>query len=165
MYQSNRAGCDCKPELNTKFALLILMLWSLALSSQVRNDFVLAEIHKRLTSSKRLTYHEPFVFIGEISRLGLVYQGVCKEAVDQQVDFTISRLLFGTHENSLVPTGYINCTKQPLPSPPFTLHAKVIVYCEQSHHYPICLTPVEYTDERLKKVESWIAAIQHGAAK
>src|SRR6266852_5913480 len=39
--------------------------------------------------------HKPRVFIGEISQLGPVYQGVCKEAVDQDVEFTISRLLWG----------------------------------------------------------------------
>jgi hypothetical protein len=114
---------------------LILLLWTSPLSSQVANDdSVFNKIQKRLASSEKLMYHNPIVFVAEVSELGPVYHGVCKGAVSQGVEFTISRLLFGNHPDSLVRTGYINCTGGPLPSPPFTLHARVIVYCEQFHH-------------------------------
>ncbi len=122
------------------------------------DDDVLAQMQKRLATGEKLTYHKPMVFVGEISNLGPVFHGVCKEAVSQAVDFTISSLLWGDHPDSVVHTGYINCTWQPLPSPPFTLHAKVIVYCEQIHTVQ-CLNPVAFTDERVSRVESWIRAI------
>jgi len=129
-----------------------------ALSSEAADDAsVLDKIHKRLTSPEKLTYHNPIVFVGEISKMGPVYQGICKQAVNQDVEFTVSRLLFGNYHDSLVHTGYTNCTTRPLPSPPFTLHIRVIVYCERFQHSVHCLDPIEFSDEHLKNVESWIA--------
>jgi len=164
MCRRRLAGRDRSSKIGLALGL-ILLLWTPALSSQAaHDDSVLDKIHKRLSSSETLTYHNPIVFVGEISQLGPVYQGVCKEAVNQDVEFTISRLLFGDYPDSLVRTGYVNCTWKPLPSPPFALHARVIVYGEQFHHSVQCLDPVEFTDERLKKIESWIAAIPHDLA-
>jgi hypothetical protein len=128
------------------------------------NDAALEKIHRQLTNVERLKYHKPIVFVGEITALGTVFQGVCKSAVNESVDFTISRLLFGQFSEKVMHAGFINCTWQPLPSPPFTLHGTVIVYCEQLN-FPGCLTPVEFSEERQKKVERWIAAIPPGLAK
>ena len=164
MCRRSRAGRDRSSKIGLALGL-ILLLWTSALSSQAeRDDSVLDKRHKRLASSESLTYHNPIVFVGEISQLGPVYQSVCKEAVNQEVEFTISLLLFGDHPDSLVRTGYVNCTWKPLPSPSFTLHAPVIVYCEQFDHSVQCLDPVGFSDERLKKIESWIAAIPHDLA-
>ncbi len=128
------------------------------------NDAALEKIHRRLANVERLESHKPIVFVAEISALGPVFRGVCKSAVNESVDFTISRLLFGQFPEKVMHAGFVNCTWQPLPSPPFTLHANVIVYCEQ-FHFGGCLTPVEFSEERQKKVEGWIAAIPPGLAK
>lgn len=125
------------------------------------DDVSLAEIHKRLTTPERLKYHNPVVFVGEISSFGTVYQGVCKQGVGQDVAFSIARLLWGNHPEATVHTAYINCTRQPLPSPPFTLNAKVIVYCEQRKSSALCLDPVAFTDQRAQKIESWITQIRN----
>jgi hypothetical protein len=156
--------------LSPAMKLALLPLWLLcAVACTARapqqqapsDDDVLAQMHKRLTSGEKLTYHQPMVFVGEISNLGPVYHGVCKSAVNQEVDFTIFRLLWGEHPAPAVHTGYIDCTRQPLPSPPFTSNARVILYCEQIHTVQR-LNPVASTDERLRKVESWIHAIDGG---
>lgn len=128
------------------------------------NDAALEKIHRRLTNVERLKYHRPIVFVGEITALGPVFQGICKSAVNEGVDFTISRLLFGQFPEKVMHAGFINCTRQPLPSPPFTLHSTVIVYCEQLN-FGGCLTPVEFSEERQKKVEGWSAAIPPDLAK
>jgi hypothetical protein len=148
------------------FALwLCFLLPSRGLHAQVEgNDEALEKIDRRLTNVENLKYHKPIVFVGEISALGAVFQGVCKSAVNQSVDFTISRLLFGQFSQEVLHTGFINCTRQPLPSPPFTLHGTVIMYCEQLN-FSGCLTPVEFSEERQKKVEGWIAAIPPGLVK
>ena len=136
-----------------------------ALHGQVDdNHIVLEKIHKRLTNAEKLSYHKPIVFVGEITALGAVFQGPCKSAVNQSVDFNISRLLFGKFSGTTLHTGYINCTTMPLPSPPFTLNAAVIVYCEQ-FQFANCLTPVTFTEERQRTVEAWIAAIPPDLAK
>jgi len=123
------------------------------------NDAALENIHRRLTNVENLKYKAPIVFVGEISALGPVFQGFClKSPVNQGVDLKISQLLFGQFSGKVVHTGFINCARQPLPSPPFTLHGTVIVYCEQLH-WVSCLTPVEFSEERRKKVDVWIAAI------
>lgn len=135
------------------------------LHAQVEGDTAaLEKIHRQLTNVERLKYHKPVVFIAEISALGPVFQGVCKSAVNESVEFTISRLLFGQFPDKVMHAGFINCTWQPLPSPPFTLHSTVIVYCEQPH-FSTCLTPVEFSEERQKKVEAWIASIPPDLAK
>jgi hypothetical protein len=144
---------------------LCCLLPNPSLHAQVEgDDAALEKIHRRLTNVERLKYHKPIVFVGEISALGPVFRGVCKSAVNESVDFTISRLLFGQFPEKVMHAGFINCTWQPLPSPPFTLHGTVIVYCEQLN-FPGCLTPVEFSEERQKKVEGWIAAIPPGLAK
>jgi hypothetical protein len=146
-----------------KMALLLLLLWSAALSSQaVNNDAALARIHKRLLDSQKFVYPTPIMFIGEINWMGPAYHGVCKEAVSREVEFTISQVLLGNYQDSQMRTGYVDCGE--LSSPPFTLHIKLIVYCEQRVHSTFCFMPVEFTDERLKKVKSWIAALHHHAA-
>jgi len=72
--------------------------------------------------------------IREISGLGPVpYVLVCKQAVNQDVEFSISTVLRGKPPNAIVKTSYVNCSSQPLLSPPFSLHATVIAYCEQMH--------------------------------
>ena len=145
--------------------MLVCFLCGAALHAQVEtSDAVLQKIHKRLTSVEKLSYHKPIVFIGEITALGSVYQGPCKQAVNESVDFTVSRLLFGKFSETVVHTGYINCTMRPLPSPPFTVGARVIVYCER-FHFLSCLTPVEFTEARQRTVEGWIAAIPADLAK
>jgi hypothetical protein len=128
------------------------------------NEAALEKSHRKLTNIERWKFHKPVIFVGEITALGPVFQGVCKSAVNENVDFTISRLLFGQFPEKVMPAGSINCTRQPLPSPPFTLNATVIVYCEQLN-VPGCLTPVEFSQERRKRVESWIAAIPPELAK
>lgn len=160
MFQSSRGGYNDKVGMNLT-PLLVFLLWTIPLCAQTaRNNAVLAEIHKRLTSSEKLTYHSPFLFVGEISRLGPVPQVICKQAVNQEVEFAISQLLFGGHPEAFVRTGYVNCAWQTFPSPPFTLHAKLIVYCERFHHSLTCLTPAEFTNEPLRKVKSWIAVLK-----
>jgi len=138
---------------------LCCSFYSAALHAQIaRNHTDFEKIHKALTSTEKLRYHRPFVFVGEITALGPVFQGPCKEAVDESVDFAISRLLFGKFSGTALHTGYINCTTRPLPSPPFTLHALVIVYCEQQPAL-YCLNPVQFTEKLQTTVEGWIAAI------
>jgi hypothetical protein len=146
-------------------AFTVCFLWSAILFAQIEQDnSVLQKIHQRLTNKEKLTYHKPVVFIGEITSLGPVFQGPCKSAVNQEVDFSLSRLLFGKFSDPVVHAGYINCTMQPLPSPPFTLHARVIVYCEQPH-FMNCLQPLPFTEEQQKTIETWIAAIPADLAK
>jgi len=141
------------------------LLCGAALHAQApQNDAVLEKIHQRLTNIEKLSYHKPIVFVGEIIALGTVYQGVCKSAVDQSVDFAITHLLFGRFAGRVVHAGYINCTTQPLPSPPFMLHTPVIVYCEQLRSQT-CLTPVQFSEERQRTVQAWIAAIPADLAK
>jgi hypothetical protein len=91
---------------------LCFLLPSKGLHAQVEgNDEALEKIHRRLAKVEKLKYHKPMVFVGEISALGVVFQGVCKSAVNQSVDFTISRLLFGQFSEKVLHTGFINCTR------------------------------------------------------
>ena len=148
------------PRMSRNLALsLCCSFYSVALHAQVaQNHSDFEKIHKALTSTEKLRYHRPFVFVGEITALGPIFQGPCKEAVDESVDFAISRLLFGKFSGTALHTGYINCTTRPLPSPPFTLHALVIVYCEQQPAL-YCLNPVQFTEKLQTTVEGWIAAV------
>ena len=123
------------------------------------HDTILAEMHKRLTSDKG-SNRRPLVFVGEINNLGPVFQWPCKSAVSQRVDFTISQILWGEHADNHVQAGYINCTMMPLPSPPFTLHAKVIMYCDKSQGAESCLAPLSFTEDDLHTVESWVSALR-----
>lgn len=161
MLRTARRGIVAVPcRLSRNAALsLCCLLCSAALPAQVpQNDTVLEKIHKGLTNAEKLRYHRPIVFVGEITALGPVFQGPCKEAVNENVDFAISRLLFGKFAGTVLHAGYINCTTRPLPSPPFALHALVIVSCDLRPALT-CLTPVLFTEKRQRTLEAWIAAI------
>jgi len=80
--------------------------------------------------------------------------GVCKQAVNENVDFKIETVVLGTFRGSELRTGFINCTGEPLPAFPFTLHGRVIVYCEQSHSLK-CLIPVGFSDQQLAQIKLW----------
>jgi len=149
-----------------RHSALTLCCWlcTVGLHAQAdQSDAVLGQIHQRLTNIEKLSYHRPIVFVGEITALGPVFQGVCKSVAGQSVEFSVSRPLFGRFSETVVHAGYLNCTRQPLP-PPFMLHASVIVYCEQ-FHVLTCLTPVPFTEDRQRTVEAWIAAIPPDLAK
>ncbi|HWZ97114.1 MAG TPA: hypothetical protein VN025_05070 [Candidatus Dormibacteraeota bacterium] len=136
--------------------------WPAATHAQAAPDEdVLAKIHERLTSAERLNYHDPSIFVGEISRLGPYPTTVCKSAISQEVDFAVSQWLFGNSKESVITAGFINCTMGPLPSPPFTLHAKVIVYCEHRHRGPLnCMTPVVFSEAALEEIQRWVSTVK-----
>ena len=127
------------------------------------SDAAMKNIRKLLLSRSERTYNQHLLFVGVVETLGPVYEGVCKQAVDEHVSFRIKNVISGKHQGSQVNTGYINCTGRPLPAPPFTLHGRVIVYCEQMQSHSLkCLTPVEFSDQHLAAVRSWMAApVEH----
>lgn len=120
---------------------------------------VLRKIHHMLL---RANTPQAFIFIGEIERLGPVFQGICKEGVDEEIDFTVSTVVWGEYSDSTVHTGYINCDQKPLPSPPFTLHAKVIVYCDgrisprDHRRFQQCVVPLIFSEAKLRRIKSWL---------
>jgi hypothetical protein len=150
-----------KQRLLTIFLLLPSLLTVPRLLAQ--DDAVMADIHKRLsTPGYEATHdHDRILFVGEITALGPVFQGVCKGAVNQSVDYRVNDVLLGDPPDPIIHTGYINCTHVTLPSPPFTLHAKVIVYCfhNMSGKFFKCLSPLAFTEARLKQLKSWAAAL------
>jgi hypothetical protein len=149
--------------MKRKFAPILFALISILAVPRViaQDESVLSDIHKRLMTPgyEARHDHERIVFVGEITALGAVNpNAVCKAAIFQSVDYSILDALLGVTAEPIVHTGYVNCTREPLPSPPYTLHARVIVYCfhNASGKMLKCLAPVAYTDDRLKKVKSWI---------
>jgi hypothetical protein len=145
-------------------AIAFAILFALATPRGIAQDeeVVLTDIHKRLMipGYEERHDHDRILFIGEITALGGVKPPYvpCKSAINQSVDYTILETLLGDPPEPTVHTGYVNCTGEPLPSPPYTLHNKVIVYCfhNMSGKFFKCLAPVAFTDERLRKVKSWI---------
>jgi len=139
--------------------LLCLNLWAQNPPTQTggaQNDSqrTLDEIFKYLNHDlKSRVYSNPLLFVGEITATGPVYQGVCKSEVNQTVDFAVNELLLGEFPDDTFHYGYPNCTRQALPSPPFALHAPVIVFC---HHHNQCRWPVPATAERLEKIREWV---------
>lgn len=126
-----------------------------SLHAQTDSQHVFEEIHAYLKGDiKSRTFTSPLLFVGEITSLGAVFEGVCKEAVNQTVDFSVSELLIGDLSDDTFHYGYPNCTRQPLPSPPFSLHSQVILYC---HHRHLCFQPVPATVERVKAIRAWVA--------
>jgi len=126
-----------------------------SLCAQDESEHVFGQIREYLKGDiKSRTFTSPLLFVGEIASLGPVFDGVCKEAVNQNVDFAVTDLLLGDLSDDTFHYGYPNCTRQPLPSPPFTLHARVILYC---HHRHLCFQPLPATPERVKTVRAWIA--------
>jgi len=122
---------------------------------QDEGERTLGQIYKYLNRELKSRYFaNPLLFVGEITALGPVFHGVCKSAVNQTVDFAVSELLLGDLNDDTFRYGYPNCTWQPLPSPPFTLHSQVILFC---HHHNLCEQPVPATAERLAKVRAWVA--------
>jgi hypothetical protein len=142
--------------------ILCALASCLALNRLVAQDeSVLADIHKRLATPgyEARHDHERMIFVGEIIELGPVFQGVCKAAVGQTVEFRVTEVLLGNPAKPIVRTAYVNCTHQTLPSPPFELNASVIVYCFTNMRSFRCLTPVALNQDRLNRVKLWVARL------
>ena len=151
-----------RPQKTVAFFILVASMLMLARAAQTQtaadDEHVLGVIHTRLMEPNRITYNHPIIFVARIARLGPVFQGVCKTGVGEDVDFSVAHLLMGDFGGTTVHASYINCTQGPLPSPPFTLSARVIAYCEEPHQTQLCLNPVPYTLEREQLIQSWIDA-------
>ena len=130
------------------------LLLHLAFAQITESDAAVTNIRKHLLSSSRRTNSQPLVFVGFIEALGPVFMGMCKEGVGQSVEFRIEGFVLGTFQGAELHTSYTNCTRMPLP-PPFILHNRVIVYCEQVPSLK-CLTPVKFSEQRLAKIKSWV---------
>jgi hypothetical protein len=139
--------------------LFALIPFLFALNVAAQDETVLSDIHKRLSTPGYEARHDQdrMMFVGEIIALGPVFQGVCKQAVNESVDIHVLEIFLGEAPGETVHAGYINCTRAPLPPPPFTLHAKVIVYCFHNMGSFHCLVPVTFSEGRLKRVKSWIS--------
>jgi hypothetical protein len=125
-----------------------------SLRAQDDGEQVFGQIHEYLKGDiKARTFSSPLLFVGEITGLGPVFDGVCKSAVGQTVDFAVRELLLGDLSGDTFHSSYANCTRQPLPSPPFTLHAQVILYC---HPDKVCFHPVPATAERVNMIREWM---------
>ncbi len=144
--------------MSIRRALVSILTLSAILCGSLRGqdepDRTLGQIYKYLNRDlKNRIFANPLLFVGEITALGPVFQGVCKVAVNQTVDFAVSELLLGDLPGNTFRYGYINCTRQPLPSPPFTLHSQVILFC---HYRNRCEQPLPATPERLASVRAWV---------
>lgn len=137
--------------------LAVSAILSASLRAQDQTDRTLGEIYKYLNrdmkSRESRAFASPLLFVGEIVALGPVFQGVCKAAVKQEVDFAVSELLLGDLPSDTFHYGYPNCTRHPLPSPPFALLSRVILFC---HHRHLCEQPLPATPEHLAKVRAWL---------
>jgi hypothetical protein len=139
--------------------LFVLCHLVLAQFGQVTDgNAAMTNIRKQLLSASTRTYNKPFLFVGVIGAFGPIYMGVCKEAVDEDVEFKIESIILGEMQGSQLRTSYINCTQRPLPDPPFKLNGRVIVYCVQVPSLK-CLAPVEFSEEHLAAIKSWTAGL------
>jgi len=83
-----------------------------------QDESVLLDIHKRLgTPNIERHDRDRMLFVAEIVGFGPRFQGVCKEAVDEKVDFRVTTVLLGNPPQPVVCAGYETCSRT-LPSPP-----------------------------------------------
>ena len=126
-----------------------------------QNPATLAQFHELLQDPHRLAQHQSFLFVGEISRMETVPRAQCKSGVENKVAYSVSQLLWIAPDSMVAPgyavyKGVIDCRQRRLPSPPFTLKSKVIVYCEINRGVYDCLPPAPFDARNLKSVQSWI---------
>lgn len=93
----------------------VVLLVALALlprvSAQIQDsNAAMTNIRRRISSASRRAYSQPLVFVGVIEAFGPVFMGVCKQAVNENVDFKIETVVLGAFRGSELRTGFINCT-------------------------------------------------------
>lgn len=124
----------------------------------------LAAISKRLQDRRGVAQHRSLIFEGEIVRLQAIRRSICRAGVEHRVTYRISEILWQEPDSPETPgytvsKGFIDCAEKPLPSPPFVVGTKVIVYCETRRSFS-CLPPVELTGKNREKVRSWLDDLQ-----
>jgi len=125
-----------------------------------QGDARMLALHERLQDSDRLAKDNGFVFLGEVSQNEKIRQRRCASGFEQKVDYHVSQVLWNRADYPVakgygVSKGFIDCRQALLP-PPFTEGAKVILYCEVPRDGYVCGAPILFTDERLRKVQSWL---------
>jgi len=124
----------------------------------------LAAISKRLQDHRGVAQHRALIFEGEIVRLQAIRRPTCRAGVEHRVTYRISQILWQEPDSPETPgytvsKGFIDCGEKPLPSPPFVVGTKVIVYCETTRSFS-CLPPVELTGKNREKVRSWLEELR-----
>ena len=124
----------------------------------------LAAVHKRLQDHRGLAQHHALVFAGEITRMQAIPRPRCSAGVEHRVTYRISEILWLESDSPDAPgytvhKGFIDCTEKPLPSPPFAVGTKVLVYCETERDFA-CLAPVEFTRQHEMKVRTWLDEVR-----
>jgi len=148
---------------------LALVLLSSVGSSLLRADSAesLAAISKRLEDHRGLAQHRALIFEGEIAQLERIRRPTCRAGVEHRVTYRILKILWQEPDSPETPgytvsKGFVDCTEKPLPSPPFVVGTRVVVYCETRRSFA-CLPPVELTSKNREKVRSWLDEV--GAAE
>jgi hypothetical protein len=117
-------------------------------------------IYRRLQDHRGLAQHHAVVFEGEITGLQAIPRPSCKAGVEHRVTYRISEILWLEPDKPEAPgytvsKGFIDCREQLLPSSPFVVGAKVLVYCETRRDFA-CLPPVELTNQNRMRLRSWL---------
>jgi len=149
--------------MRRSFLFVLLVALCCAPFLRAEDAWPLSRFHDRLQDSDRLAQHRGFVFVGEISRMEAIRRPRCNSGIENKLAYRASLVLW-RDPNSVVKPGYVvekgfvDCAQKRLP-PPFDVGVKVIVYCEIDQVYE-CLTPVSFSDDHLRKVQSWIDELQ-----
>ena len=139
---------------------LLLIVFSNVSSAQTESDGkVLGTIHDRLLDKGRIASDQPFIFVGNIARLGPPFEGPCNKGLGDVVDYSVSHLVWGKFTDPTAHAVYITCGHAALPAPPFTMGAKMIVYCEHPQGALTCLDPIPYSDDTLQRTQQWTASL------
>lgn len=129
-------------------------------------DPALLQIHERFLQSEALLRKaapgmpvlngestSPFLFVGQVSRVQKLSDFRAIVVVPRlTMDITVSRILWGDYKDSAV-AAWCNSSR----CGGATAGETVIMHCYATHPRAECSPPAPYSDDSLKKVETWVA--------
>ena len=116
-------------------------------------------LHKRAVISPAMAndrHNRPFLFIGRVTNIDKPPQFPAPMSVIPRLhmDIAVSQVLWGEFN---APVAHVWCNSRACGAA--ELNHQVILHCDPAPSFDECSSPASFSEDNLKKVQSWVAAI------
>jgi hypothetical protein len=150
-------------------AIVVSLLLGLALGTppllSAQSAAPLEEIHSLLKNHRKLAQEHGSILVAEITKMEAIRRSACKSGIEHRVTYRVVENLRVEPDSPIEPgyvitEGFVDCGKKQLPSPPFAVGVKVLLYCGRLERYN-CLPPTSNKTDNSERLDAWLDALRH----
>ena len=125
----------------------------------------LEEIHSQIENHRKLAQKHGSILVAEIAKTEAIRRSACKSGIEHRVTYRVVENLWVEPDSPIEPgyvitEGFVDCREKQLPSPPFAVGVKVLLYCGRLDRYN-CLPPALNSTDNSERLHTWLDALRH----